>query len=219
VGGPESEDILMTTLVPNTEFARLASDEDIAMAVAALTAKGMAAEVFENRAQARSRVLDLLPERVEVYTALSQTLEVLGLHEEINTSSRYISLRSQVDKLGRSGHASRAGRKLMASPEYVIGSVHAITHQGQVLIASGSGSQLAGYAFGAPHVIWVVGAQKIVRDLDEGLRRIWEYSYPLENERMQTLYGMDSFPAKILLFEGEMPGRISVLLVKEALGF
>ena len=114
---------------------------------------------------------------------------------------------------------SRTGRKLMANPEYVIGSVHAITHRGQVLIASGSGSQLAGYAFGASHVIWVVGAQKIVRDLDEGLRRIWEYSYPLENERMQTLYGMDSFPAKILLFEGEMPGRISVLLVKEALGF
>jgi hypothetical protein len=209
----------MTTLVPNTEFARVASDEDIATVVAALTAKGMAAEVFENRAEARSRVFDLLPERAEVYTGLSKTLEILGLHEEINASSRYISLRSQVEKLGREGRMSRTGRKLMANPEYVIGSVHAITHRGQVLIASGSGSQLAGYAFGASHVIWVVGAQKIVRDLDEGLRRIWEYSYPLENERMQTLYGMDSFPAKILLFEGEMPGRISVLLVKEALGF
>ncbi|GHO98786.1 hypothetical protein KSF_088340 [Reticulibacter mediterranei] len=209
----------MTTLVPNTEFARLASDEDITTVVAALTAKGIAAEVFENRAEVRIRMLDLLPEGAEVYTALSQTLEVLGLHEEINTSSRYISLRSQVEKLGREGRMSRTGRKLMASPEYVIGSVHAITHQGQVLIASGSGSQLAGYTFGASHVIWVVGAQKIVRDLDEGLRRIWEYSYPLENERMQTRYGMDSFPAKILLVEGEMPGRISVLLVKEALGF
>jgi hypothetical protein len=209
----------MTTLVPNAEFARLASDEDIAMVVAALTAKGMAASLVEDRAEARSRVLDLLPEGAEVYTALSQTLEVLGLHEEINTSSRYISLRSQVDTLGREGRLSRAGRQLMASPEYVIGSVHAITHQGQVLIASGSGSQLAGYAFGASHVIWVVGAQKIVRNVDEGLRRIWEYSYPLENERMQTRYGMDSFPAKVLLVEGDIPGRITVLLVKEALGF
>jgi LUD domain len=209
----------MTTLVPNPDFARVASDEDIATVVTALTAKGMAASVVEKRAEARSCVLDLLPEGAEVYTALSQTLEVLGLHEEINTSSRYIPLRSQVDKLGREGRMSRAGRKLMASPEYVIGSVHAITHQGQVLIASGSGSQLAGYAFGASHVIWVVGAQKIVRNVDEGLRRIWEYSYPLENERMQTLYGVDSFPNKILLVQGELPGRISVLLVKEALGF
>jgi hypothetical protein len=209
----------MTTLVPNAEFAHLASDEDIATVVAALTAKGMAASLVEDRAEARSRVLDLLPEGAEVYTALSQTLEVLGLHEEITTSSRYIPLRSEIDKLGREWRMSRAGRKLMASPEYVIGSVHAITHQGHVLIASGSGSQLAGYAFGASHVIWVVGAQKIVRDLDEGLRRIWEYSYPLENERMQALYGVDSFPAKILLVQGELPGRISVLLVKEALGF
>ena len=219
VGGPESEDILVTTLVPNTEFARLASDEDIATVVAALTAKGMAASVVENRAEVRSRVLDLLPEGAEVYTALSQTLEVLGLREEISTSSRYVPLRPQIEKLGREGRMSRAGRKLMASPEYVIGSVHAITHQGQVLIASGSGSQLAGYAFGASQIIWVVGAQKIVRNVDEGLRRIWEYSYPLENERMQTLYGTGSFPAKILLIEGEMPGSISVLLVKEALGF
>ena len=209
----------MTTPVPNTEFAHLASDEDIATVVAALTAKGMAAEVFETRAETRSRVLDLLPEGAEVYTALSKTLEILGLQEEITASSRYISLRSQVDTLGREGRMSRTGRKLMASPEYVIGSVHAITHEGQVLIASGSGSQLAGYAFGASHVIWVVGAQKIVRNVDEGLRRIWEYSYPLENERMQTRYGMGSFPAKILLVQGEMPGRISVLLVKEALGF
>ncbi len=104
----------MTTLVPNTEFAHLASDEDIATVVTALTAKGMAASVVENRAEARSRVLDLLPEGAEVYTALSQTLEVLSLREEISTSSRYVPLRPQIDKLGREGRMSRAGRKLMA---------------------------------------------------------------------------------------------------------
>jgi YkgG family uncharacterized protein len=193
----------MTTLVPNTEFAHLASDEDIATVVTALTAKGMASEVFENRAEARSHVLDLLPEGAEVYTALSQTLEVLGLREEISTSSRYVPLRPQIEQLGREGRLSRAGRKLMASPEYVIGSVHAITHQGQVLIASGSGSQLAGYAFGASHIIWVVGAQKIVRNVDEGLRRIWEYSYPLENERMHALYGTGSSQRRFSWLRGK----------------
>src|SRR5690349_11531683 len=99
----------LTTLVPNTEFSQLASDQDIAMVVTALTAKGMAASVVEKRAEARSRVLDLLPEGAEVYTALSQTLEVLGLREEINTSSRYVPVRPQVDKLGREGRMSRAG--------------------------------------------------------------------------------------------------------------
>lgn len=209
----------MTTPVPNTEFARLASDEEIATTIAALTAKGIHASVLENREEVHSRVLDLLPEGAEVFTSLSQTLETLGLREQIDASSSYNALRPRVDALGREGRMARQGRQLLSSPEYVIGSVHAVTHQGQVLIASGTGSQIASYAFGASHVIWVVGTQKIVRNLDEGLRRIWEYSYPLENERMLARYGVNSFPAKILLVEGEMPGRISVLFVKEALGF
>ncbi len=207
-----------TTLVPNAEFARLASDEQIATAVAALTANGMAAEVVTSGAQARSRVLDLLPEGAEVFTSMSRTLDTLGLSEAINESSRYHPLRSQLKALDRQTQG-REWRKLVSSPEYVVGSVHAVTEQGQVLIASASGSQLASYVFGAGHVIWVVGAQKIVRDLGEGFRRVREYSYPLEHERMHALNGLGSFVAKILVVEHERPGRISVLLVKEALGF
>ncbi len=207
-----------TTLVPNAEFARLASDEQIATAVAALTANGMAAEVVTSGAQARSRVLDLLPEGAEVFTSMSRTLDTLGLSEAINESSRYHPLRSQLKALDRQTQG-REWRKLVSSPEYVVGSVHAVTEQGQVLIASASGSQLASYVFGAGHVIWVVGAQKIVRDLGEGFRRVREYSYPLEYERMHALNGLGSFVAKILVVEHERPGRISVLLVKEALGF
>ena len=209
----------MTTLVPNAEFSHLASDEQIATAVAALTARGMDAQVLEHRDHVRSKVLELLPEGAEVFTPLSRTLDTLGLSEEIDTSSRYVALRPLVAKMDRETRKSREGRKLLSSPEYVIGSVHAVTQQGQVLIASGSGSQLASYVYGASHIIWVVGAQKIVRDLDEGFRRIWEYSYPLENERMQSLYGTDSAVSKILIFEREQPGRISILVVKEVLGF
>jgi len=208
----------MTTLVPNAEFARLASDEQIATAAAALTARGMAAEVVASGALARQRVLDLLPEGAEVFTSMSRTLDTLGLSAEINESSRYNPLRPQLKALDRQTQG-REWRRLQSSPEYVAGSVHAVTEQGQVLIASASGSQLASYVFGAGHVIWVVGAQKIVRDLDEGLRRVREYSYPLEHERIHALNGVGSFLAKVLLVEGERPGRISVILVKEALGF
>jgi len=208
----------MTALVPNTEFARLASDEQIARAAAALTARGMATEVVANGAEARSRVLDLLPEGAEVFTSMSNTLDTLGLSADINDSARYHPLRPQLKALDRQTQG-REWRRLQSSPEYVVGSVHAVTEQGQVLIASASGSQLASYVFGASHVIWVVGAQKIVRDLEEGLRRIREYSYPLEHKRIQALGMPGSFIAKILVVEGERPGRISVFLVKEALGF
>ena len=208
----------MTTLVPNAEFARLASDEQIATAVAALIANGIDAEVVASGTGARSRVLDLLPEGAEVFTAMSRTLDTLGLSEAINGSSRYHPLRPQLMKLDRQVQG-REWRRLQSSPEYVVGSVHAVTEQGQVLIASASGSQLAGYVFGASHVIWVVGAQKIVRDLAEGLRRVREYSYPLEHQRIQALGMPGSFVAKLLVVERERPGRISLILVKEALGF
>src|SRR5260370_37573728 len=126
----------------------------------------------------RFSVLDVLPEGAEVFTSMSRTLDTLGLSEAINESSRYHPLRSQLKALDRQTQG-REWRKLVSSPEYVVGSVHAVTEQGQVLIASASGSQLASYVFGAGHVIWVVGAQKIVRDLGEGFRRVREYSYPL----------------------------------------
>jgi len=98
--------------------------------------------------------------------------------------------------------------------------VHAVTEQGQVIVASMTGGQVGPYASGAGTVIWVVGAQKIVRDLEEGLRRIREYSYPLEDARAREAYGIASGINKVLIVNREVvPGRITVILVKEKLGF
>jgi hypothetical protein len=111
--------------------------------------------------------------------------------------------------------------KLGAVPEYMVGSVHAITEGGSVLIASNTGSQLAGYAASAAHVIWVVSTKKIVANVDEGIKRIYEYTYPLEDKRAQEAYGgMHSNVSKLLIVNREvMPGRTKVILVKEDLGF
>ena len=111
-------------------------------------------------------------------------------------------------------------QKLGAAPEWVVGSVHAVTEEGAVLIASASGSQLPAYAFGSSHVIWVVGAQKLVKNFDEGIKRLYEYSFPLEDERARKVYGMGSGVNKILVINKEwMEGRITMIIVKEKLGF
>jgi hypothetical protein len=73
-------------------------------------------------------------------------------------------------------------------------------------------------------VIWVVGTQKIVKDVEEGLRRIHEYVVGLESARARKAYGLPeswfSFPSKILLINREIvPGRAKIVLVDEALGF
>lgn len=110
-------------------------------------------------------------------------------------------------------------RRNVASMDVVVGSVHAITDDGVVVIASASGSQHASYAFGASRVIWVVGAQKIVADLDEAFTRIKEHCLPLESARLQRVYGMPSAIVKELIIHGERPGRISLLLLEESIGF
>ena len=110
-------------------------------------------------------------------------------------------------------------RRLSASPDFMAGSVHALTEDGRVLVVSAGGSQLGPYVSGAGKVIWVVGVQKIVKDLDEAFKRIEKYVYPMEDARMQKMRGLHSSLNKMLIFNKERPGRITIILVKEVLGF
>jgi len=207
------------TLTPNMTFARLASDEQLERAAQALEANNIHAVIAQSGAEAKKLVLELLPEDAEVYAAQSQTLEKLELSAEIDKSGRFDAVRPKIFALDRQTQMNEI-RALIARPAFVVGSVQAVTEAGQALMASNTGSQLAAYASGAGKVIWVVGAQKIVKDLDEGLRRIQEYCYPLEDERIRALINMGSAVKKVLIVNAEArPGRITLILVKEALGF
>jgi LUD domain len=204
---------------PNPEFSRLASDEQIATTVAALNAHGLATIVVSTGAEAKDKVLEMLPVGAEVFTSLSRTLEVTGLDAAINESGRYDAIRPKLAKFDRKTQR-REMKKAAAAPDFVVGSVHAITANGELLAASGSGSQLGHFAYEAAKVIWVAGTQKLVADIAEGLRRIEEYALPLENRRMVEKFGFPSLLAKILIMRREPnEGRATLVLVKENIGF
>ena len=206
-------------LMPNPEFAELATGERIEGAAAALAAKGIEASVVATGAEARSRVLALLPDGAEVFNNTSQTLEVTGIAEAIESSGRYRAVRLRLYQMDREMQKDEM-RRLGASPDHVVGSANAVTEQGSLLIASASGSQLGPLASGAAHVILVVGGQKVVPDLETGLRRIQEHCYPLENERALRAYGVPSGVNNILVINRVLVrGRITVILVRESLGF
>jgi len=158
-------------LVPNQEFARLASEEQIDAVVAALETRNIQAIVVNNGEEAKKLVLDLVPQGVEVYANVSKTLEDIGVTAEIDKSGRFDAVRPKVLTLDRKTQADEI-RILRSRPAYIVGSVHAITEDGVILTASNGGSQIAPYAYGASKVILVVGTQKIVKDLNEGFRRI-----------------------------------------------
>lgn len=191
------------------EYNQLASSESIKKTVVALKENGIDAMVVKDAAAAKEKVLNLLPEGAEVMTMSSVTLDTIGLTGEINDSGKYDSVRKKP-----------LTAKLGAAPDWVVGSIHAVTMDGKVIIVSNSGSQLPAYASGAAHVIWVVGTQKIVADLDAGMKRIYDYVLPLENKRAMKTYGQGSNVSKILIVNKEIkPGRITLVFVKEKLGF
>jgi hypothetical protein len=213
----------MSTVVPelpppNQAFATPATPERLEQVATALERRGIHAIIAENAADARQRVLSMVPEGAEVHIALSETMAQLGVTAAIQDSGSYDAIRPKLMQMDRATQG-REMRKLVSAPDYVLGSVHAITDDGVLLVASGTGSQLGPYAQSAGQVILVAGHQKIVADVAEGMRRIHEYSLPLEDQRMKRAGRLGSVVGKVLLIERETPGRTSLILVPELLGF
>ncbi len=206
-------------VAPNKEFEKLASDEQIERTQRALEANGIHALVAETGEDAKRMFFELVPDGSEVFLGASVTLEQLGIKDIIDKSGRFDSVRPKMFAMDRNTQA-REIRKLGGAPDYAAGSVQAVTEAGQVMIVSKTGSQLGSYASSAGKVIWVVGAQKLVKDLDEGFRRITEYCVPHEEVHMQQLYHTGTAPNKILIINGEFrPDRITMIIFKEDLGF
>lgn len=182
-----------------------------------LKLNGINAVFFKTIEEAKIEALKLVPKGSEVMTMNSETLRLSGIADEINNSNNYNPARKAFDE-GKLDESQK--RKLGAAPDYALGSVHAVTQDGTVVIASATGSQLPAYAYGAKKVIWVVGTQKIVKNLDEGMKRLREYTFPLENERSKKAYGVGSFISKILIINKEFQAdRFSLIFVDEAIGF
>lgn len=202
------------------QFEQLPDASVVATTAKNLEANGFRVIVVASGTEAREAVEKLLPEGAEIFDSTSVTLESTGIAQMVQESGKYHAIRPELLRLRAEGKTPEQ-RKLGSSPDYVVGSVHAITQKGQVLAVSASGSQLAPYAFGAEHVIWVVGTQKIVTDLDEAFRRVYDYTLPKESERARKAYGVPgSFVAKLLIVNRELaPNRTTIVLVNERLGF
>ena len=209
----------MTSQIPATQFADPAPAEHLERAAAALTAHGFTVEVLDDAAAARTRIKDLIPEGASVFTGASETLRLSGIEEDINASGRYDAVKQRGRTLDRVRDLREIWR-LMSTPDVIVGSVHAVTETGSLVIASASGSQLPGYAGGAAQRIWVVGAQKVVPDLSTALRRVEEHCLALESIRVGAVYGQPSAINRLLILNAEpQPGQATVLLLREAIGF
>jgi ketosteroid isomerase-like protein len=200
-------------------FTEPADAERLERAAAALREHNFTVEILDDAAAARARVAELIPEGASVFTGSSETLRRSGIDADINTSGRYDAVKSRTLTMDRRAGARDIWR-LIASPDVIVGSVNAVTETGSLVAASASGGQLPGYAGGAGRAIWVVGAQKVVPDLAAALRRVEDHCWPLEDARAREAYGQPSAVNRLLVLNAELePGRGTVLLLREAIGF
>ena len=201
-----------------TEHTTLAYHDKTLDTAARLRANGFEVHVVDSGTEAKAMVLGMVPTGSEVFTSTSVTLDETGIAAALN-SDDYVSLRNRLYALMGDPSKKKEAKQTVAAADFVVASVHAVTEDGKLLIASASGSQLPLAAYGADHVIFVVGTHKIVPDLAAGLQRIENHSVPLEDKRALAAYGINTVFAKLLVFNKETPGRITVILVEEALGY
>ena len=190
----------------------------VELVAAALRSHNIEAIVVGTGDEARQAVLAMVPDGAEVHSGKSKTLDDIGLYAEIVGSGRYDAIRPKMMGMDRATQG-REIRKLVGTPDVMLGSVAAITEDGALIAASATGSQLAPYASGAGRLILVVGAQKIVPDLDAAMRRIRDVVFPWENAQVRERLGVDTVLEKVLVIFGEwQPGRTTVVLVREPVG-
>ena len=210
--------LTMTTQQDSHRFTMLPDEPTLAATVVALEEHGSSVEVVDDLDAARKAVLARLPEGISVMTNTSVTLDEAGIAEAVNDGGPWESVRNKLLALDFATQGQEM-KVIAGQADVVIGSVHAVTRDGVLLIASASGSQLAAYAWGAANVILVIGAQKIVPDLEAARERIFDHSLKLEDARAYAVYGQNSFVGKILEIHQELPGRTHVVLVRQSVGF
>ena len=208
----------MDTIKTPDRFAALPDEDTLAATVTALEEHGFSVEVAADLDAAREAVLARIPLGSSVMTNTSVTLQEAGITDAVNDSGHYDSARAKMAGLDFATQLPEM-KAIGGQPDYALGSVHAITRDGVLVIASASGSQLASYAWGAANVIFVVGAQKLVPTLEAARDRVYSHSLVLEDGRAVAAYGQHSYVGKILEIHAELPGRIHIVLVRKPVGF
>ena len=200
------------------DFAAPASEAELEGLAEKLRERNFEVVIVRDGAEAKAEVLKRIPEGAVVHSGKSKTLEDAGLFQELMENEGYDFVRRRTMKMDRNTQRDEM-RKAGAAPDIMLGSVHAVTEAGQLVITSASGSQIGPIASGAGHLILVVGSQKVVPDLDAAFRRIQEYVFPYEDARLREQMGVGTKITRTLILERDfMPGRTTILLVREPIG-
>lgn len=204
------------------DYATLAPQDSITKTAATLTAHHFEPIIVATKEEALAKLKELIPQGASVMNGASKTLEEIGYIEYVKSGAHGWNNLHDAILAEKDPMKQALLRKQSVVSDFYLGSVHAITEEGELVIASNTGSQLPHLAYTSPNIILVVGAQKIVPTLSDALKRLKQRVIPLEDERMKQVYGYGTMHNKTLILHGENPalGRtVRVIIVNEPLGF
>lgn len=190
--------------------------------ILSLSSKGYKVFSVQNSKEALKKIQEIIPDGSTIMNGSSTTLNQIGFTDLLKQNNhKWNNLHEMIVNEKDPVKQSKL-RKEATISDYYIGSVHAITEDGGMVIASNTGSQLPNIVFSSNNLVLVISAQKIVSNLSEAIDRLENYVKPLEDKRSTEVYGVPTSVNKVLIFKGENPymGRtVSVILVNEVLGF
>lgn len=204
------------------KYNQLASPESIKTTLAKLAEHNVEGILVQDKVTALEQIKSLIPSGASVMNGASVTLEEIGFIDYLKSGKHgWNNLHAGI--VAETDPAKQGVlRQQAVHADYYLGSVHALSETGEFIIASNTGSQLPHIVFTSQNLIFVVGAQKIVPSLAEGMKRLEEYVIPLEDKHMQGKYGVGTHSNKIVIFKGEakiMQRKVQILIVNESLGF
>jgi LUD domain len=204
--------------VTSMDYTTPASETALEALAARLRERNFEVLIVDDGDAAREAVLERIPESASVNSGKSKTLEDASIFGALMESSRHDFIRKRTLKMDRQTQRDEI-RRISSTPDVMLGSAHAVTEAGQIVITSASGSQIGPIASGAGRLILVIGSQKIVPDLDAAFRRIRDHVFPYEDARLREQLGVGTKITRTLILESDfMPGRTTIILVRKPLG-
>ncbi|MHC1687224.1 MAG: lactate utilization protein [Methanothrix sp.] len=206
--------------VDTAKWNRIPSEQEMASATKAIEARGIAVTRVRDGRQALEKIKEIIPPGAEVMNGSSTTLIEIGYQELIDSDRHdWSDLHKAIFSENDAKERAEIRRKSVAA-EYFLSGVNAIAMTGELLACDGGGSRVGAWPFAAKNLVLVSGVNKIVPTLQGAMQRIGEYAYPLEDARSKKVYGVPGQIGKWVIIANEkQPGRISLILVDEALGY
>src|SRR3989338_307429 len=203
-------------------YTTLASKETVEKTAEGLKARNFNPVIVASGKDAFEYIKGAIPAGASVMNGSSTTLEQIGFVEYLKAGAHgWNNLHADI-VAEKDGAKQAELRKLSVTSDYYLGSVHALTEGGEMVIASNTGSQQPHLVFTSPNLILVVSTQKIVPSLEAAIERLEKHVIPLEDAHMMKKYGSGTKRNKTVILHGENPmmkRTITVVLVNEKLGF